>query len=447
MTAPAYPASRAQPSASRTRRRILAGSLALLIVAGVFGLAFPRISAYGQQWHAIAALTWPGMLLVTAAAAGSLAATWVMTQAYLPRLRFRQAAAVNLGSSAVANIVPAGGAVALGLTWRMLASWGIGTQDFVRYTLVSGLWNVFARLGLPVIALLAISMTGKPGGIPVVVAYCGAGALLVAAAAFGILLRSQRFALLAGQFLQRAETLGCLLARRRPSQQMTDRLLGFLADTSALLAERGIRITVTTMLANIAPWLVLLACLRASGLTQGQVSWQASLAAFAIVRLVTVLPITPGGLGIVELGLTAPLAAGLGGAQSARVAAAVLLFRAVTYLPSVPLGALAFLWWRHPTRHRPAMGRRLNPAPAGCPARPETGRSSSRPLARHGGARDDLRRPVVLREHRARRQLADSWCGPEPWCPAGRRAAAPAGARAQATLSDLGALSPGRVAQ
>jgi uncharacterized protein (TIRG00374 family) len=312
----------------------------------VFGLVFPHISSYSQQWRAIAALTWPGMLLVAAAAAGSLAATWSMTWAFLPRLRFRQAAAVNLGSSAVANTVPAGGAVALGLTWRMLASWGIGTQDFFRYTLVSGLWTVLARLGLPVIALLAVAISGKPGGVSPVVAYCGAGALLVVAAGLGILLRSQRFALLAGQVLQRAETLGCRLARRQPSQRMTERLLGFRAGTSALLAERGIRMTVTTMLASIAPWLVLLACLRASGLTQGQVSWQASLAAFAIVRLATALPITPGGLGVVELGLTASLTAGLGTTPSTHVAAAVLLFRAVTYLPSVPLGALACLWWR-----------------------------------------------------------------------------------------------------
>jgi putative heme transporter len=56
------------------------------------------------------------------------------------------------------------------------------------------------------------------------------------------------------------------------------------------------------MAASIAPWPVLLACLRASGLTQAQVSWQASLTAFAMVRLLTVLPVTPGGLGIVELG-------------------------------------------------------------------------------------------------------------------------------------------------
>jgi putative heme transporter len=164
----------------------------------------------------------------------------------------------------------------------------------VRYTLVSGLGNVFARLGLPVIALLAVAMSGKPGGVLPAASYCGAGALLVAGAGFQFLLRSQRFALLAGQFLQRAETLVCRLARRSPSQRMTERVLGFRAGTSALLAERGIRITVTTMLASIAPWPVLLACLRARGLSQAQVSWQASLAAFAMIQLLTVLPVPRG---------------------------------------------------------------------------------------------------------------------------------------------------------
>lgn len=343
---------RPQPASARTRgrRRFLAGALSVLIIAGVFGLALPRISSYGQEWRSVAAMTWPGILLVSSAAAGSLAATWVMIRAFLPRLRLHQAAAVSLGSSAVANTVPAGGAVALGLTWRMLASWGIGTQDFVRYTLVSGLWNVFARLSLPVIALFAAVVSGKSGGVPPVAAYCGAGALLVIAAGLRFLLRSQRCALRTGQVLQAIETLGCRLARRRPSRRMANGLLSFRADTSAMLAERGIRITVTTVLANIAFWLVLLACLRASGLTQEQVSWQASLAAFAVVRLMTVLPLTPGGLGIVELGLTAPLIVGLGSGASARVAAAVLLYRALTYLPSLPLGAVAYAWWRHGSR-------------------------------------------------------------------------------------------------
>ena len=68
----------------------------------------------------------------------------------------------------------------------------------------------------------------------------------------------------------------------------------------------------TTVASHLTLWLVLLACLRAGGLTQAQVSWQASLAAFAFVRLLSVVPITPGGIGVIEVGLTAPLAAGLG---------------------------------------------------------------------------------------------------------------------------------------
>jgi putative heme transporter len=110
-------------------------------------------------------------------------------------------------------------------------------------------------------------------------------------------------------------------------------------------------------------WLVLLAALRGIGLSQAQVPWQTCLAAFAFVRLLTVLPITPGGLGITELGLIAILAAGAGHRATAQVTAAVLLYRAVTYLPPIPLGVIACLTWRH----APAL-LRAKPAAASQPA-------------------------------------------------------------------------------
>jgi hypothetical protein len=94
-------------------------------------------------------------------------------------------------------------------------------------------------------------------------------------------------------------------------------------------------------------WLVLLACLRGTGVSQAQVPWQTSLAAFAFVRLLTALPVTPGGLGITELGLIGTLTASADHRVGAQVTAAVLLYRAVTYLPPIPLGALACLVWRH----------------------------------------------------------------------------------------------------
>ena len=125
-----------------------------------------------------------------------------------------------------------------------------------------------------------------------------------------------------------------------------------------MIAARGWRITAATAASNLTLWLVLLACLRGLGLSQAQVPWQASLAAFAFVRLLTVLPVTPGGLGITELGLIAALVAGAGHQASAQVTAAVLLYRAVTYLPPIPLGAIACLTWQH----APAL---IHPKPAG----------------------------------------------------------------------------------
>ena len=63
----------------------------------------------------------------------------------------------------MANTLPAGGALATGVSWAMLASRGISTADYLFYTLVSGIWNVFARLGLPVLALLVLVAASRPG--------------------------------------------------------------------------------------------------------------------------------------------------------------------------------------------------------------------------------------------------------------------------------------------
>lgn len=332
--------------AGRPDRRVLAGVVSAVIVVCVFGFALPQIASYRTAWHTLAAMTVPWLLAVAVAAAASLAASWLVILAVLPDLGWREAAAVNLASSAVANTVPAGGAVAVGVSWRMLGSWGLSAAGFVRYTLVSGLWNVFARLGLPAAALVVAALTGDPGHVPRSAAYLGAGLLLATVIGFRTLLRSSRASQAAARWLQAAAGVTARLIRRAPPAGLAGRVLQFRCDTTSLLAERGLRITAATAVAQLAPWLVLLACLRATGLTQAQVSWQASLTAFALVRLLTVLPITPGGLGLVELGLVGQLAAGLGLAAAARVTAAVLLFRAVTYLPSLPLGALAYAWWR-----------------------------------------------------------------------------------------------------
>jgi uncharacterized membrane protein YbhN (UPF0104 family) len=271
-------------------------------------------------------------------------------------VRLRQAAAVNLGSSAVANTLPGGGALAMGVSWAMLSSFGVSTADNVLYTLVSGIWNVFARLGLPVLALLALLTIRRPDAVLTTAAAVGLACLCAAAAGLGLLMHSELFAVRAGRLAQGTATAACRLARRPPPSGVAAGLVGFRARARGLIAARGWRITAATAASHLILWLVLLACLRGTGLSQAQVPWQTSLAAFAFVRLLTVLPLTPGGVGITELGLIGVLTAGGGHRLSAQVAAAVLLYRVVTYLPPIPLGAVACLVWRHFPAHsrRPA---------------------------------------------------------------------------------------------
>jgi len=334
----------ARPGA-RPGRKIFrtAGSLAL--VAAIFGFAVPHFASYRSVWASMHAMTWAQVLLVAAAAAASMITTWIMICSVLPSIRLREAAVVNLGSNAVANTLPAGGALAMGVSWAMLSSWGVSTAEYVLYTLVSGIWNVFARLGLPVLALVILATASRPGTGLIAAAAAGLALLAAMAAGLGLLMRSESFAVRAGRVLQLALVTACRVARRPRSFDIPGSLLGFRDRAGALIAARGWRITAATAASNLTLWLVLLACLRGLGLSQAQVPWQTSLAAFAFVRLLTVLPITPGGLGITELGLIATLAAGH--RDGAQVTAAVLLYRAVTYLPPIPLGMIACLTWRH----------------------------------------------------------------------------------------------------
>jgi uncharacterized membrane protein YbhN (UPF0104 family) len=331
---------------------------AVLVVA-IFGFALPRFASYRSVWASIQMLAWPQALLVAIAAAASLASGWIVIRSALPSIGLRQAAAVNLGSTAVANTLPAGGAVAMSVSWAMLSGWGVSAADYVLYTLVSGLWNVFARLGLPVIAVITTMTMRRPSAALLAGAVAGLALLVIVAVGFGLILRRERLACRADAVLHKAICIARRLARKPPSSAAGS-LLGFRARAAGLIAGRGWQISGATAVSNLSLWLVLLASLRGVGLTEAEVPWATSLAAFALTRLLTVLPVTPGGAGITELGLVGILAAGTDSKVAAQVTAAVLLYRAVTFLLPIPCGAVACLAWRSaPVLSRATRARRV----------------------------------------------------------------------------------------
>jgi uncharacterized membrane protein YbhN (UPF0104 family) len=123
----------------------------------------------------------------------------------------------------------------------------------------------------------------------------------------------------------------------------------------------------------LALWFILLLSLRHVGVSEHEVSTIQVLAVFAFARLVSAAPITPGGVGLVELALIAGLyAAGRAHADvpldefKTQVTAAALLFRTLTYGVQIPLGGFTYMIWQ-----RKKGWRKAQPAAAQVPPVPE----------------------------------------------------------------------------
>jgi hypothetical protein len=90
---------------------------------------------------------------IAAAAVINLGAGVWGFQAALPRLRYRHGFMEMQASTAVATTVPAGGALALGLTYRMFGSFGFSNVAISTAVVTTGVWNLGAKFGLPIAAV------------------------------------------------------------------------------------------------------------------------------------------------------------------------------------------------------------------------------------------------------------------------------------------------------
>ena len=327
-------------------KRIIQALISLAIVAGIFLGVMPLIADYGDVFDTIRAMTGLEIGSLVAFGLWNLMTYWFVLTAALPGLRLREAAVVNQASTAVSNTLPGGGVIGVGVSVAMLTSWGFTIGSIGRSAVVTGIWNNFVKLGMPVLALALLALDGELTPARVMAAAIGIIVLISAVVLFGLLLRSDRLARAIGQGIGHAVNWARSLFRKEPIEGWGERSSGFRTDTIGLLRHRWLWLTVATLLSHISLYLVLLVALRHVGVSQEELSWIAVLAAFAFVRLISALPLTPGGVGVVELGYAAVLTIGLDDITSAQVVAAILVFRAVTYLLPIPLGLISYVIWR-----------------------------------------------------------------------------------------------------
>ncbi len=344
------------PRKARRKRLLRAAQLlvSVVVVVAIFALVMPKIADYRDVWHTITDLTLLEMATLVLATVFNLFTYWWQMVAAMPGLTVAQAAVNNQSSTTIANILPGGGAIAVGLAVAMFRSWGFTGSEITLELTITGIWNSFLKLGLPVIALAAVAVMGQASAALIIPAVVGLAILAGCVVLFALALWKMQFARSIGRGLGRAWSKVRRLLRKPPVTTWGEGAVRFRKQTIVLLSRRWVWLTVTTVLSHLALFLVLLLALRHVGVSEREVSWAQALAVFAFGRLVTAIPLTPGGLGLVELTYISGLVlAGRNHVSDvspaefhAQVAAAVLVFRTLTFGIQIPLGGFTYAIWR-----------------------------------------------------------------------------------------------------
>jgi uncharacterized membrane protein YbhN (UPF0104 family) len=298
-------------------------------VIGALGLLalFPLVT--GAPWRAIASTVFsvPTATLVGLVglwAAGLVSHTVTLTAA-LPGLTHRRALLLSLTGSAVANVLPLGGAAGIALNFRMTRAWGFSSAAFASYTVVSNLWDVLTKFMVPLVMVpvMVLGLPVHPG-----LAHLALGtalALPILGGAAALLILHPR---LAGRLGTRVEHVRLTVA--------------------GTVLDRWRRLSAGMAVYTASLFALLVSCLT---VTSAKVGIGVVLLAFCAERVSTLAGLTPGGVGVVEVGLAGALMLSPA-ADAAGVAAGVLLYRALTFGLEIPVGGLLLAGWAWRQRAR-----------------------------------------------------------------------------------------------
>jgi putative heme transporter len=336
--------------ASRTRvKRIASMAVGIVVLVLIFAVAIPRFANYGDVVRQLRGMSRTWLAVIAIAEVLNLATYAPNWMVALPGLSYGQSLELTLAGTAVSNVAPLGGPVSMTMQYAMMREWGFERRSASRAMVLTGVWNQFVNLGAPILGLAILTVRGGKNAALMVAAEIGLPLLLVAAGLFVVVLRSPAGADRVGRWFDATRGFFARLLGRPRKQGAGEALKRFRTDSLELLRRRWLALTVATVGGVLTVFVTFVCCVRAVGITGVHITFTEAFAAWAATRLLSAIPLTPGGLGIVDVGLTGAL---IGfGADKTTAVGAVLLYRVITWLPPIVLGAIAaFTWRRHQRR-------------------------------------------------------------------------------------------------
>ena len=296
----------------------------------------PQLAGARAAAHLLARVT-PGFLVAgLAVELASLVSYSALTRSLMPpgsRPSLWTVLRIDLAGLGVSHVVPGGGATATALRYRLFTVAGMARTDVITATAIQGVGTAVVLAGVFTAGLVVAFPSTRHNPFFLVAATAAAVLLAVGAGAAVLLTRHQE------QMIRRIRVAAVRLPRLNPDR--IERVLKNLGGRlDALIQDpRLLRSTLTWASAN---WLFDAASLwvfiRAFGHTEGL---QGLLVGYGLAGILALLPLTPGGLGIVE-GTLVSVLVGFGTPHPNAVLGVITWRLAEFWLP-IPLGAATYL--------------------------------------------------------------------------------------------------------
>jgi uncharacterized membrane protein YbhN (UPF0104 family) len=323
------------------RPRVLSwGRIAALFIA-LIGLyvVWPSLVAVFGSFHELRHVNPAWFLVMAVLEAASFLCIWFLIGLCLGSSRYLLIGTSQLVGNSISKTLPGGAAVGAATQYRLLVGGGMDATRIATGLTAVSIINTATLFALPVLSLPAIV-----GGVAVArglarAAWLGVGAFILLVSGGAVLLLADRPIEWVGRTIERVHNailrgrppLRDLAARATKERDMVRDSLG-KEWASAILRSAG----------NVLfDYMALIAALVASG---SRPKPSLTLLAYVAAVVLGSIPITPGGLGFVEAGLTATLI--LAGVPGAQATLATLAYRLVSYWLPIAAGPVAYALYR-----------------------------------------------------------------------------------------------------
>jgi len=325
-------------------RSVLKKAVPVVIAGVAIYLVLPSITEVLASWPRLSTLHPAWFVLAVACEVGHFFCTFGIQRLALRTKAWFSVVTSQLASNAISLIMPGGAPVGAAVQFRMLAASGEAMGSTVGGLAAFSLLGVGGLLALPLFALPVIlvgSQTTNRGLVEA--AILGAIGFVVFAGLSAVVLTADAPLRWCGSAVQHVRNR---LARKRPPvTRLSQTLIEERNLIRAVLGRAWWKAVLYSAGRLALDYLCLLAALRATG---SRPSPALVLVAYAVAGIIGMVPITPGGLGIVEASLTGLLV--LAGVNSGDALLATLTYRLASYW--LPLAAGPFAYGAFQLRYR-----------------------------------------------------------------------------------------------